>query len=81
MNAYLAVTVAGMALSHSADTWSREFLVERPLGLLGEAAVRPKLQELLVGGSLVVGVECLYVGHEIGNFLSHMRLIVPVTEA
>jgi hypothetical protein len=46
MNAYLAATVTGMALSHSVDTWSREFLLERlehRMGSSGELSVYPRL--------------------------------------
>jgi hypothetical protein len=40
-----------------------KFLIEPLLGFICEAAVRPKLQKLLVVESLVVGVESLRIAH------------------
>jgi hypothetical protein len=42
MNAYLAASVTGLLMSHSKDTYSREFLLERMEHLLG-TAVEPSL--------------------------------------
>jgi hypothetical protein len=65
MNAYLAATVTGMALSHSADTWSRELLLERlehGLGSSGELSIYPRLslgpgQRYASKGSYIVQVD------------------------
>lgn len=46
MNAYLAATVTGLMMSHSMDTYSREFLLERMEHLLGnslETSIYPRL--------------------------------------
>ncbi len=46
MNAYLAATVTGMAVTHSADTYSREYFVERVehrMGTAVELSVFPRL--------------------------------------
>lgn len=46
MNAYLAATVVGMAATHSADTYSREYFVERVehrMGTAVELSVFPRL--------------------------------------
>jgi ABC-type branched-subunit amino acid transport system substrate-binding protein len=64
MNAYLAVTVTGMAVSHSMDTYSREFLVERlehRIGTANELSIYPHLslgpgQRYASKGSYVVQV-------------------------
>jgi len=64
MNAYLAATVTGMAVSHSIDTYSREFLVERlehRLGTANELSIYPHMslgpgQRYASKGSYIVQV-------------------------
>jgi hypothetical protein len=64
MNAYLAATVTGMLMSHSKDTYSREFLLERMehrLGTALELSIYPHLslgpgQRYASKGSYIVAV-------------------------
>jgi hypothetical protein len=64
MNAYLAATVTGMVVSHSIDTYSREFLLERMehrLGTAHELSIYPHLslgpgQRYASKGSYIVQV-------------------------
>jgi Periplasmic binding protein len=64
MNAYLAATVTGMLLSHSQDTYSREFLLERMehrLGTANELSIYPHMslgpgQRYASKGSYIVDV-------------------------
>ena len=64
MNAYLAVTVTGMLVSHSMDTYSREYLLERMehrLGTAVELSIYPHLslgpgQRFASKGSYIVQV-------------------------
>ncbi len=64
MNAYLAATVTGMAVSHSIDTYSREFVVERlehRLGTANELSIYPHMslgpgQRYASKGSYIVQV-------------------------
>lgn len=64
MNAYLAATVTGMLVSHSMDTYSREFLLERMehrLGTAHELSIYPHLslgpgQRYASKGSYIVQV-------------------------
>jgi hypothetical protein len=64
LNAYLAATVTGMAVSHSIDTYSREFLVERlehRLGTANELSIYPRMslgpgQRYASKGSYIVQV-------------------------
>jgi hypothetical protein len=64
MNAYLAATVTGMLVTHSRDTYSREFLIERMEHRLGtslELSIYPQLslgpgQRYASKGSYVVAV-------------------------
>jgi hypothetical protein len=64
MNAYLAATVTGMVVSHSKDTYSREFLLERMehrLGTANELSIYPHLslgpgQRFASKGSYIVQV-------------------------
>lgn len=64
MNAYLAATVTGMLVSHSMDTYSREFLLERMehrLGTALELSIYPQLslgpgQRYASKGSYIVQV-------------------------
>lgn len=64
MNAYLAATVTGMLVTHSRDTYSREFLIERMEHRLGtslESSIYPHLslgpgQRYASKGSYVVAV-------------------------
>jgi hypothetical protein len=64
LNAYLAATVTGMAVSHSMDTYSREFLLERlehRLGTANELSIYPHLslgpgQRYASKGSYIVRV-------------------------
>jgi ABC-type branched-subunit amino acid transport system substrate-binding protein len=64
MNAYLAATVTGMAVAHSADTYSREYLLERlehRLGTANELSIYPHLslgpgQRYASKGSYIVQV-------------------------
>lgn len=64
MNAYLAATVVGMFMSHSMDTYSREFLLERMehgLGTALEVSIYPHLslgpgQRYASKGSYIVQV-------------------------
>lgn len=64
MNAYLAATVTGMLVTHSRDTYSREFLIERMEHRLGtslELSIYPHLslgpgQRYASKGSYVVAV-------------------------
>lgn len=65
MNAYLAATVTGMLVSHSMDTYSREFLLERMehrLGTAHELSIYPHLslgpgQRYASKGSYIVQVD------------------------
>ena len=65
LNAYLAATVMGMMVSHSKDTYSREFLIERMEHRLGnslELSVYPHLslgpgQRFASKGSYIVRVD------------------------
>jgi ABC-type branched-subunit amino acid transport system substrate-binding protein len=65
LNAYLAATVLGMVVSHSKDTYSREFLLERMEHRLGnslELSIFPHLslgpgQRFASKGSYIVSVE------------------------
>jgi hypothetical protein len=64
MNAYLAATVTGLVVSHSMDTYSREFLLERMehrLGTANEPSIYPRLslgpgQRYASKGSYIVQV-------------------------
>jgi cytochrome c553 len=64
MNAYLAATVTGQLMSHSKDTYSREFFLERMEHLLGtsvETSIYPRLslgpgQRYASKGSYIVAV-------------------------
>lgn len=64
MNAYLAATVTGMLVTHSRDTYSREFLIERMehrLGTALEPSIYPNLslgpgQRYASKGSYIVSV-------------------------
>ena len=64
MNAYLAATVTGMAVAHSMDTYSREFVVERlehRMGTANELSIYPRLslgpgQRYASKGSYIVRV-------------------------
>jgi hypothetical protein len=65
MNAYLAASVTGLLMSHSKDTYSREFLLERMEHLLGtavEPSIYPRLslgpgQRYASKGSYIVAVQ------------------------
>ena len=65
LNAYLAATVMGMMVSHSKDTYSREFLIERMEHRLGnslELSIYPRLslgpgQRYASKGSYIVRVD------------------------
>lgn len=65
MNAYLAATVTGMLVSHSRDTYSREFLLERMehrLGTALEISIYPHLslgpgQRYASKGSYIVQID------------------------
>ena len=65
MNAYLAATVTGMLVTHSKDTYSREFLLERMehrLGTALELSIYPHLslgpgQRYASKGSYIVAVD------------------------
>jgi len=65
MNAYLAATVVGMAVSHSKDTYSREFMLERlehRVGTTHELSIYPHLslgpgQRYASKGSYIVQVD------------------------
>jgi hypothetical protein len=64
MNAYLAATVTGLVVSHSMDTYSREFLLERMehrVGTANEPSIYPRLslgpgQRYASKGSYIVQV-------------------------
>jgi hypothetical protein len=81
MNAYLAATVTGLLMSHSQDTYSREFLLERMEHLLGtavETSIYPRLslgpgQRFASKGSYIVAVE----GAQDGQLTALSDWIVP----